>query len=266
LNSLPQTPTPKPDCDLTSEQAQRLAELEPIIERGLSKFVEVGKALLEFSDQRLYRQTHPTFKDYVEDKWKISVSRAYRMCEAAEAVKMLPIGQQPEVKNERQARELAKAQPEMRAKVLEQAAASGRVTTESIRKSVHLLKLPPASSSAGCAPDCASKERPKDQASEEDRPHVVARVEAMSNAQAHDCTEADGAGERRFHPRLNTKKKLLNWWLRATPRERGDFLSYVFTKPVTVKDKNYLRDRFEQWFALEVKEQPSGGNVTRCVA
>jgi hypothetical protein len=68
---------------LSPAESARLAELEPIIERGMAGFVEVGNALLEISDRRLYRGTHSTFKEYVEDKWKLSVSRAYQLCDAA---------------------------------------------------------------------------------------------------------------------------------------------------------------------------------------
>ena len=43
---------------LTEAESARLAELEPIIALGMANFVVVGKALLEISDSRLYRETH----------------------------------------------------------------------------------------------------------------------------------------------------------------------------------------------------------------
>ena len=46
---------------------ERFAELERIIEHGLGTFVEVGRALLEIQQRRLYRAAgHRTFADYVE--------------------------------------------------------------------------------------------------------------------------------------------------------------------------------------------------------
>jgi phage N-6-adenine-methyltransferase len=47
----------------------RLAECEAVIERGLATFVEVGNALLEIRDDRLYRETHRTFEDYCRERW-----------------------------------------------------------------------------------------------------------------------------------------------------------------------------------------------------
>ena len=64
---------------LGATERERLAELEPIIERGMASFVEVGTALLGISDQRLYRETHATFKAYVGDKWKMTWGRWSRI-------------------------------------------------------------------------------------------------------------------------------------------------------------------------------------------
>jgi hypothetical protein len=99
-----------------------MAELEPIIEKGLSGFVEVGNALLEISDRRLYRATHSTFQDYVSAKWKMTARRAYQLCEAAEIVRALPENvNHGSHLNERQVRELAKVAPANRAEVLARA-------------------------------------------------------------------------------------------------------------------------------------------------
>ena len=49
---------------------ERLAELEQIIEGSLCKYVEVGKALKEIRDSRLYRiQGFKNFEDYCEARW-----------------------------------------------------------------------------------------------------------------------------------------------------------------------------------------------------
>jgi hypothetical protein len=50
---------------LSLAQKSRRTELENVIERGLSTFVEVGNALLEIRDSKLYRETHPTFEAYL---------------------------------------------------------------------------------------------------------------------------------------------------------------------------------------------------------
>jgi hypothetical protein len=122
---------------LTLEQHARLAELEPIIEAGLTNFLKLGSALLEISDERLYRNTHSTFKAYVEDKWKISVRQAYRLCESAEVIKSLPPKCDQLVTTESQARELAKVPASERVKVLDKVVAKdGKVTAKAIKLEV----------------------------------------------------------------------------------------------------------------------------------
>lgn len=67
----------------------RLEQLEAVIERGLATFVEVGEALLEIRDSRLYRETHATFDAYCQQRWGIHRSRGYQLMEAAKVVRLL---------------------------------------------------------------------------------------------------------------------------------------------------------------------------------
>ena len=132
LQTVPASTLPSQKLDAT--ERNRLNQLEPIIERGMTSFVEVGTALLEISDRRLYRETHSTFAEYCKAKWRMSARHAYRLCESAEVVNALPEnvthGSQM---NERQARELAKVEPERRTEVLQAAASTGTLTAASIR-------------------------------------------------------------------------------------------------------------------------------------
>lgn len=82
----------------------RLEQLERVIERGLATFIEVGEALLEIRDSRLYRETHGTFEDYCRERWGFSRSRASRLISASEVVRLVPVG--TSVPTERIAREL----------------------------------------------------------------------------------------------------------------------------------------------------------------
>lgn len=122
---------------LTPEEAARLARCESVVRKGIQTFKETGEALLEIKEGKLYRETHPTFKDYVEQTWRITARRAYQLCEAAEVVKALPdnVNRGSQI-NERQARELAKADPEDRAAVLDEVAAEGPVTAKAIKAKV----------------------------------------------------------------------------------------------------------------------------------
>mgnify|MGYP001611414448 FL=1 len=61
----------------------RLSVLEAVVERGLSTFVEVGTALAEIRDSRLYLATCGTFEDYLSERWGMSRPRGYQMIEAA---------------------------------------------------------------------------------------------------------------------------------------------------------------------------------------
>lgn len=68
--------------------------------------MEMGAALTEIKDKRLYRENHATFEAYCEERWGFSASRGYRIIEGFAAAKVLPIGNSPT--NEGQAREVAK--------------------------------------------------------------------------------------------------------------------------------------------------------------
>ncbi len=83
----------------------RLEELELVVERGLGTFVEVGLALAEIRDARLYRETHGTFEAYLDERWDMSRSRGYRLIDGARIAELVsPTGDVPA--NEAQAREL----------------------------------------------------------------------------------------------------------------------------------------------------------------
>lgn len=91
---------PRPD--------RSLADCERVIERGLETFLEVGEALLEIRDRRLYRETHETFEAYSRERWGLTRKRAYDLAAAAEvAAELSPTGDTPVPSSERVARELA---------------------------------------------------------------------------------------------------------------------------------------------------------------
>jgi N6-adenosine-specific RNA methylase IME4 len=92
-------------------ETTRLAELEAVVERGLATFVEVGRALLEIRDARLYRATHGTFNEYCRERWSFSRERGRQLIQAAQVVEALPttVGIPA---NEAQARELAPLLPD----------------------------------------------------------------------------------------------------------------------------------------------------------
>ncbi len=95
---------------LTTTESGRLRELETVVERGQQTFVEVGRALAEIRDSRLYRQEHGTFEDYCRSRWGFTRRRADLLIEGAETALRLQnennCSQTP--KTESQARPLTK--------------------------------------------------------------------------------------------------------------------------------------------------------------
>lgn len=95
---------------LTSLDRSQLRKLETTIAKGIETFIEVGQALKQIRDQRLYRGEFKSFDAYVQEKWMLSRSRAYQLIESAEVAGNVHHGAQNQVAipNERTARELAK--------------------------------------------------------------------------------------------------------------------------------------------------------------
>lgn len=117
----------------------RLAELEAVIERGLQTFVDVGTALMEIRDSRLYRETHGTFEDYCRERWGMVRRQADRLIEAAEVTANLrPTG--PILPTaERQARPLASFPADTQRQVWQRAvetAPNGKVTARHVEQTV----------------------------------------------------------------------------------------------------------------------------------
>ena len=76
------------ELDLVSQgpvaEGRSLEELEAVIERGLGTFIEVGSALLEVRNRKLYLQRgFDTFEAYCT-RLELSRPRAYQLCDAAE--------------------------------------------------------------------------------------------------------------------------------------------------------------------------------------
>lgn len=89
---------------MTPGENRHLASLEKRIASGLQTFREVGSALLEIRDKRLYRETHSSFESYCSEKWGLDRGRAYQLMGAATVSVVL--GRPEKLGNEAQAREL----------------------------------------------------------------------------------------------------------------------------------------------------------------
>ena len=102
--SLPDPYTGAADGQLSDREQADLATCEAALDNLRVAFWAAGKALQVIRDARLYRDTHATFEDYVEQRWDMSRSPAYRLIDAWPlAERLSPMGDKL---NERQVREL----------------------------------------------------------------------------------------------------------------------------------------------------------------
>jgi hypothetical protein len=136
---------------LAPHDAARLTQLEVTIERGLTTFVEVGAALAEIRDSRLYREAHGTFEDYCHQRWQMERRHAYRLMDAATVVANVSNWTHDEAPpptvpaTESQARPLAKLEPEQQRAAWKEAvetAPEGKVTAAHVAASVQRITQP----------------------------------------------------------------------------------------------------------------------------
>jgi ParB family chromosome partitioning protein len=122
---------------LTIAESTRLIRLEDTIERGLKTFVEVGTALMEIRDGRLYREQHGTFEDYCRERWGFERRQAYRLIDAAAVVENVSNWTQIAPINEAQARPLTSLPADLQPVVWERAvttAPDGKLTAAHVEK------------------------------------------------------------------------------------------------------------------------------------
>jgi hypothetical protein len=103
------TPTIKVETEaLSVAESKRLVELEGRIQRGFATFIEVGEALMEIRDSRLYRSEYVTFEDYCRKQWKMSRPRVYQLIGATKVTTRLSTMVDKTPTFERQVRPLTK--------------------------------------------------------------------------------------------------------------------------------------------------------------
>jgi hypothetical protein len=132
---------------LTAREKRDLEKAERKIATGLKSFLEVGLALKEIRDNRLYRQDYRTFEEYVVARWDFSRPRAYELCAASEV--MADLSGTPDIRslseNEAQANPLTRLKTATHRKrawrmALRSALKKGRpVTARDAEEAVNLL-------------------------------------------------------------------------------------------------------------------------------
>jgi hypothetical protein len=144
----------EPPLPLTADERTTLNGLEDVVQRGIGTFMEVGTALQQIRESRLYRDEFATFAEYIETRWQMSKRHADRLIEAAEVsatmAEMGPMGPT----SERQARALAplKNDPPAMAEAYVEASADGKATGRTIQKAVAKRVIPKPSATKPTKP------------------------------------------------------------------------------------------------------------------
>jgi len=111
-------------CISVLHKSGGLIECEAIIERGLKTFIEVGNALVQIRDEKLYEQSgYETFTEYLEQRWQLTRRHAYHLIDAAGIAEDVNRGSQIQLPNERTARALKEYDEDLRPAIAKIAAA-----------------------------------------------------------------------------------------------------------------------------------------------
>lgn len=123
-------------------KVDRLKECETTIERGLFSFIEMGKALREIRDKKLYEDNYDSFVEYCKGKWNLRSTYSYNLIEAAGVVDNLSamVEKNNLPSSERIARELKGLEPDEQREVWTEVIDSGQpVTAKNVKKRVRSL-------------------------------------------------------------------------------------------------------------------------------
>jgi hypothetical protein len=80
---------------LSRAEEELLHQLEHVVETGLAGFLEVGRALLEIKEDKLYRVTHESFETYCKERWHFSAHHGARILRSIAVVQNLENGDCP---------------------------------------------------------------------------------------------------------------------------------------------------------------------------
>jgi len=135
-----------PVSDQKVDGLAELESLEEIIEKGLTSFFEVGKALITIKEKELYLIEYKSFEEYYRARWGFKRTYAHYLIEATKVM--------DDVHNcervptcEAQARPLTKLAPEKRRDAWMKAVSSapdGKVTAAHVVQVVREMTAPPA--------------------------------------------------------------------------------------------------------------------------
>lgn len=207
VDSTPAAATAVMSESISLDESKRLIELETIINAEQKAFIEVGNALAEIRDTRLYRSDYPSFEKYCQEKWTFTKQHAYRL------IKCAPIAESNlQVTSLNQARELAKVPAAKRQAVVKVATAKAK----SAGRTVTARDITEAAQPAGTAVIVAA-----------DPPATVGALVVVAPS-----PEPGGEPET-----TSIGDQLQMLWSKATPAERSSFLKWAQSQPVADADQ-----------------------------
>ena len=125
-----------------TKNSAELEQLEGVIERGLSTFYEVGRALMRIRDEQLYEKVRgiATFESYCSERWGMSRMHAHRLIDSCMVVDNVTdrLQKHPAI-NLEQTRPLARLEPAQQREAWQKAvetAPEGKVTAAHVSKVV----------------------------------------------------------------------------------------------------------------------------------
>lgn len=123
--------------ELTKSEKATYTECQRRIKDGLQTCFEVGAALRQVREEKLYRDDFDTFEDFCQQLFQIGRSYAHRLIEAHEVKDSLPANLEKHITNEAQARALGEAEEKERPKIIQHLVKSKTpITADAIEKTI----------------------------------------------------------------------------------------------------------------------------------
>lgn len=121
---------------LSLAESTALAGYKQTITNGLKTFYDVGRALTEIRDNKLYRGTHKTFESFCQDEWDMERRHAYRLIAGAEVLENVSRGTQIPKVTERAVRPLTALPPARQRKAWAKLDKSKSITVTAVVQAV----------------------------------------------------------------------------------------------------------------------------------
>ena len=129
----------------SQQEIKREAELRDVVDRGQTTFVDVGLAVAEIRDSKLYLLQYDTFEEYCEKNWGWTRQRLYQIMDAGQIHEALPQNVKQCLTSEKSVRALKPVPPKQRPAVVREAvkeSPNGHVSARAITEAAQRVVAP----------------------------------------------------------------------------------------------------------------------------